>query len=167
MITSRDFAIQAHSNQMYGDKPYSVHLENVVEVLQRFKMLDEYPELEAAGWLHDTIEDCHINFTDIRKEFGTDIAEIVYCVTDELGRSRRERHMKTYPKTAGNKRAVILKFADRIANVEYSITTKNFKKFQMYYKEFPIFSGFFKDFEIIYTMHQHLKELLETQMKEI
>lgn len=48
-----------------------------------------------------------------------DIANLVYAVTNEQGRNRAERHLKTYPKIkVYGRKAIILKLADRIANVQ-------------------------------------------------
>jgi (p)ppGpp synthase/HD superfamily hydrolase len=48
------------------------------------------------------------------------VADIVYRVTDDPGRSRKERKEKTYPKLAKSVDAITVKLADRIANVEAS-----------------------------------------------
>lgn len=52
------YAIQQHGDQMYGRKPYHVHLLDVVNVLRRFVDwggIDQ--EMVDAAWLHDTVED--------------------------------------------------------------------------------------------------------------
>ncbi len=46
---------------------------------------------------------------------------IVYCVTDELGRNRKERKEKTYKKIRSNSDAIIIKLADRITNIMNSL----------------------------------------------
>lgn len=50
------------------------------------------------------------------------------CVTDELGRNRQERKEKTLAKTAQNLGAVVLKLADRIANIRYGGRVDMYKK---------------------------------------
>ena len=89
----------------------------------------------VAGYLHDSIEDDGISYNDIKKHFGFDVAEMVYCVTDELGRNRKEKKEKTLPKTASNSDAIILKLADRIANIQHG------GKIDMYLKEYNEFKG--------------------------
>jgi GTP pyrophosphokinase len=141
---ARIFAINAHGDQIYGlDSPYLTHLEMVASTLRDFGYSDD--ELIASAYLHDTIEDTAVSYQDIKKEFGKDIAEIVFCVTDELGRNRRERHEKTYVKTKTNEKAVILKLADRIANSTFSNKQGGdkldmYKKEQAYFKEI-LFDG--------------------------
>ena len=128
---ARDFAIRAHGDQKYGSEPYVAHLDAVVAVLNEFGYSgDEYV---CSGYLHDCIEDTYILREDISKNFNDEIADIVFAVTDEEGKNRHERHVKTYPKIAANAKATIVKLADRIANVRHSIDTNN--KVDMYKKE--------------------------------
>ena len=130
---ARMVGIKAHSNQSYDDIfPYEKHLDDVTDVLKRFGFSGKYI---VAAALHDAIEDDGISYNDIKKHFSTEVAEMVYCVTDELGRNRREKKEKTLPKTASNPDAIILKLADRIANIEHG------GKIDMYAKEYQEFKG--------------------------
>ena len=110
-------AIKAHGNQDYdGIFPYEKHLEDVIAVLKRFSIV--HPKYLCAGYMHDVLEDGAVSYSKIKKHFGEEVAEMVYCVTDEMGRNRKEKKMKTLPKTGSNPDAVIIKLADRIANLE-------------------------------------------------
>lgn len=130
---ARMVAITAHGSQTYdGMFPYEKHLADVVSVLHRFGYTGLYT---IAGWLHDAIEDGGLTYGKIKSYFGEEVAEVVYCVTDELGRNRKERKEKTLVKTASNQQAVIAKLADRIANVEHG------GKKDMYLKEFSEFKS--------------------------
>ena len=130
---ARMVGVKAHSNQSYDEIfPYEKHLDDVVDVLKRFGFSGKYI---VAGFLHDSVEDDGISFNDINKHFGKEVAEMVYCVTDELGRNRKEKKEKTLPKTAANPDAIILKLADRIANIEHG------GKIDMYAKEYQEFKG--------------------------
>ena len=125
-------AIKAHGNQDYsGIFPYEKHLEDVIDVLKRFNIV--HTKYLCAGYLHDVLEDGAVSYTKIKNYFGKDVAEMVYCVTDEMGRNRREKKEKTLPKTAENPDAVIIKLADRIANIEMG------GKIDMYAKEYDEF----------------------------
>lgn len=95
-------------------------------------------EIVIACILHDTLEDTVVSYNDIKKAFGLNIAEIVYCVTDELGRNRTERKAATYPKIKRNWKAVAVKICDRIANVTHS-KEYNRDKYEMYRKEYNDF----------------------------
>ena len=130
---ARMVAVKAHSNQSYDEIfPYEKHLDDVVDVLERFGFSGKYI---VAGYLHDSIEDDGISYNDIKRHFGVEVAEMVYCVTDEVGRNRKEKKEKTLPKTASNPDAIILKLADRIANIEHG------GKVDMYAKEYQEFKG--------------------------
>lgn len=130
---ARMVSIQAHGNQTYDEIfPYKKHLDDVVDVLKRFGFSGKFI---VAAYLHDIIEDTSLSYNKIKKHFGIEVAEMVYCVTDELGRDRREKKQKTLPKTASNPDAIILKLGDRIANIEHG------GKIDMYAKEYSEFKG--------------------------
>ena len=132
-IRAKYFAEIAHAGQEYNeDVPYTFHLQQVVGVLTKFQ--HTHPVLLCSGWLHDTLEDTARSFKDIQARFGVEVAETVFCVTNELGRNRKERAVKTYPKIKGNEWACRVKLADRIANVEYGLITKS-KQLGMYKQE--------------------------------
>lgn len=128
-------AEKAHSNQTYDIYPYTYHIKQVVKIAEELGY-DE--SIVVASALHDTLEDTPISYKDIKKAFGEEVAEIVYCVTDELGRDRNERKEKTYPKIQANWKATVVKICDRIANVTQS---KEYNKslFEMYKKEHETF----------------------------
>ena len=130
-------AIGQHGTQTYDGHPYYYHLEQVVDVLIEFGFTEDVYVI--SGYLHDTLEDTSISYNDIKKQFGLDVAEIVYAVTDELGRNRKERKSKTYPKIKANPRAIIIKLADRIANLRNSLKMKP-EMAEMYSKEYEEFS---------------------------
>lgn len=123
----------------------------MVDVLKRFGYSGKYI---VAGYLHDVIEDAGISYNDIRVHFGVEVVEIVYCVTDELGRNREERKAKTLPKTASNNDAIIVKLADRIANIEHG------GKVGMYAKEHSEFKSYLYKPGICNEMWEHLEKLI-------
>lgn len=146
-------AIAAHGNQTYDGYPYYYHLEQVVDVLKEYGYTDD--KYIIAGYLHDTIEDTDVSYNDIKTKFGQEIAEIVYCVTDELGRNRVERKTKTLPKIAGNFDAIIIKLADRIANL------RSPKKKGMYVKEYNTFMDHLYKVGLCDDMWKELDELVK------
>lgn len=159
-IEAKRFAELAHAGHTYGDNiPYSVHLENVVNVLKRFGF--NSPEMECSGWLHDTLEDTKTSYNDLKKKFGVEIAENVFIVTDEKGRNRQERSEKTYPLINTRLKSKILKLADRIANVEWGMA--NSGKNEMYQKEYAKFKTYlYNESELeIQAMWNYLDTLLK------
>ncbi|WP_128332182.1 HD domain-containing protein [Apibacter sp. HY039] len=128
---ARQFSIQAHNQQKYGAYPYEIHLGHVVEILIRnglkFCTEEDYTLL-AAAWLHDILEDTTISKEELTRKFNSNISEIVYALTDGRGNTRKEKKKEVYKKIIFNQNAMIVKLADRIANVEFSIIHGNKKK---------------------------------------
>lgn len=161
---ARVYAQKAHLAETYGEiYPYYKHLEDVYNVLIRFGFNEiDNLNLLVAGWLHDILEDAARSYSDIKKEFGIEVAEIVYNMTDELGRNRKERKEKTYPKIRSNINSVVLKVADRIANIEFS-ATQNDGHFKMYQKEHEEFVHQLRIHNHIPIMWEHLNKIILTQ----
>lgn len=134
------FAIEAHqkTNHLYDGYPYSVHLSMVAIIAQRYIDCVPYQmqgDVLAACWLHDTIEDCRLTYNDIKQVAGTTVADIVYAVTNEKGRNRKERANEAYyngiRKTMGAK---YVKLCDRFANAQYSYENMS-RMYGVYQKE--------------------------------
>lgn len=114
------FATLKHSGQTHGVRPFVDHLTDVVETLQEFGYYDD--DLTAAAWLHDVVEDTPVTIEEIYTEFGQRIGDLVDALTDGPGATRLEKKAypyKTIPTVDG---AVIVKLADRIANVRFTIS---------------------------------------------
>lgn len=124
-------AERVHKNQQYDIYPYMYHIESVVNIAKELGYDDE---IIVGCYLHDSMEDGDLSYNDIKKAFGESVAEIVFAVTDELGRNRKERKEKTYPKIKVNWKATVVKICDRIANVRQSKEYNN-DLFSMYKKE--------------------------------
>lgn len=128
-------------NQKYDKTlPYSYHLKLVNNFAKKFIYLlpdkNEARLAMAGTWAHDLIEDARITYNDIKDKFGEPLAEIVYCCTEEKGKSRYERHsQKFYDELKANKIAVFVKLCDIIANSCYSMTT-NSSMFAKYKSEY-------------------------------
>lgn len=133
---AKKFAITSHKDQKYCIHPYHKHLADVYNILLEFEV--QNINLLAASWLHDIIEDTDVTYYELKLHFGKSIADLVYSVTDEPGRNRKERHEKTYPKIAIWSSAKILKSADRLANVRYSYKIGG-NKLKMYKSEHDTF----------------------------
>jgi hypothetical protein len=77
------FATETHQRidhrRKYTDQPYEVHLKAVAQIV---KSAGARPEVVAAAWLHDTVEDTPATFQDIEAAFGADVARLVSEVTD-------------------------------------------------------------------------------------
>jgi (p)ppGpp synthase/HD superfamily hydrolase len=142
----RAFCAQAHANvgQTYGDHPYSYHLGRVEEALMRFGFSEQ--AYRMAAWGHDLIEDTKETRRSLLKQ-GISMLTLmgIWGVTDEPGATRKARKLKTYPKIRRYRIAIIVKLADRIANVEENIRTGNRKGFEKYRDEHPVMESYLRN----------------------
>lgn len=80
---ARIFATAAHAainqRRKYTDDPYIVHPQRVAE---RVASVPHTPEMIAAAWLHDVVEDTAVTLEDIQQEFGSEVATLVAGLTD-------------------------------------------------------------------------------------
>ncbi len=138
------FAIEAHqsTNHLYDQNPYSVHLAIVVSYAQKYIYLlpeNLQDDVISACWLHDTIEDCRLTYNDLAQETNTNVAEIVFAVTNEKGKNRKERaNAKYYEGIRNTAGAIFVKLCDRLANVKYSKDTSS-RMLEVYKNEYPEF----------------------------
>lgn len=135
---AKEFAVEAHGKQKYGDKPYIVHLEAVVQ-----NLLNYSEDAKVIGYLHDVIEDTDVSYKKINDVFGPFVADCIAIITDEPGLNRKDKKLKTFDKmskVSGElELALTVKAADRLANIEACITQGNSKLLGMYIKEHPMF----------------------------
>lgn len=116
-----DFAEDAHKNQTRASgEAYIIHPLNTALILAKMKL--NLPIIIAA-LLHDVPEDTPKTLNDIKKDFGPDIASMVWGVT-KLGTIKyrgMERYIENLRKMfiamAQDIRVVFIKFADRLHNL--------------------------------------------------
>lgn len=171
LIRAQEFAAKVHQNQFYDRFPYFKHLEDVYNVLVSAGYSEDTEEglnILTAAWLHDCMEDRGVSYSDLKRAFNEDVAEIVFCVTDEIGRNRHEKKEKTYPKIRSNPDAIIVKVADRIANVKNSVNKpKSDNDFlSMYRKEHKKFKWILQIPGHATQLWETLDNLLVTKVKE-
>ena len=140
VVRAKRYATKMHEGQQYGTgEPYTVHLEDVENVLIEFNHISS--TMRAAAWLHDVLEDV-LKTQEQRENFQAEFPGFLYliveAVTVEPGPNRKERNTKTYPKIAALTEAIELKLADRISNGRRSKATGS-KQYEMYKKEYPEF----------------------------
>lgn len=115
-------AERAHKDQTrQSGEPYIAHSLAVANTLVQLR-LDE--ETVIAGLLHDVPEDTAVTIDEIRKDFGETVATLVDGVT-KLGTLKyrgMERYVENLRKMfiamAQDIRVILIKFADRLHNLE-------------------------------------------------
>jgi GTP pyrophosphokinase len=117
----------------HSGKNYFTHCVAVAQKLASWKM---DTTTIIAGLLHDTIEDTDVSVDGLRQEFGDDLANLVEGVTKIGGihfSTRKEKQagnfMKMLLSVAKDLRVIIIKFADRLHNME---TIKHMSKIKQH-----------------------------------
>jgi (p)ppGpp synthase/HD superfamily hydrolase len=93
---ARALAVEAHKDQKYGTQPYVVHISDVVK---RVQTITQDPEVIAAAWLHDVVEDTQITIGEIQSQFGPNVAAMVWAVTG-VGQDRAAKMANAIEKIA-------------------------------------------------------------------
>ena len=140
------FAELVHANATYDSKPYMFHVNEVVENVKKYKHLCpiDLDIMICGAYLHDTVEDGSPAGKEmyklLKRIFNEEVADLVFLVTNELGRNRKEQNEKTYPKVATSLAGTYLKLCDRIANVENGRRTGS-RMYDVYKEEQTGFKG--------------------------
>lgn len=98
--------------------PYVRHPARVASLVTLYRPV---PELIAAAWLHDVVEDTTIPLDIIRKEFGEAVADLVGHLTNtskDSGRNRAARKQMDRERLATiPPEAKLIKLCDRLDNL--------------------------------------------------
>lgn len=162
---ARAFAARAHGDQRYGDHPYVVHLDEVVGVLLGVLEVPA-PELLVIGYLHDVVEDTEVTLDHVGERFGDGVARCVDLLTDAPGNNRKERKAATYARLAEvgrdapDGRALVVKAADRLANVRRCVADENRRLLSMYRDEHVAFRSAVWRQSLVLPLWRELDELL-------
>lgn len=130
-VRAQALATQAHKTQLYGTQPYMVHIEDVV---RRVKQITTDPEIIAAAYLHDVVEDTDIQLEYIVKHFGQNVANMVWAVTG-IGADRAAKMANAIEKIAQTPGSELVKSADRLSNAAASKAERKQKLYQRYKDE--------------------------------
>jgi len=117
-----DFAREAHNGQTRRrGEPYIQHCLQTALTLAEIKA---EIDVIVAGLLHDIPEDTNLTLKDIEKNFGKKVAFLVEGIT-KVGKIKYrgvERYVESLKKmfiaTAADIRVILIKFADRLHNLE-------------------------------------------------
>jgi (p)ppGpp synthase/HD superfamily hydrolase len=102
----------------YTFEPYIVHPAEVAKIVAGVP--GATPDMVAAAWLHDVVEDTGCTFTDIHMGFGIDIATLVQWLTDvskpEDGNRAARKAIDRAHSAQAPAEAQTIKLADLISN---------------------------------------------------
>lgn len=135
---ARSFALAAHGDQKYGNLPYSFHLDEVASIARKYG-----ETAEILAYLHDVIEDTDVTAVEIKDTFGSFTAKCVHVLSDEPGDTRKIRKSATYHKMAKIEGelvlALLVKAADRLANMRHATKTQDKNFINLYRAEYKVF----------------------------
>ena len=134
-----NFANEKHKQQKRkSGEPYINHCLSITLMLAKYQSA---PVTLAAGFLHDTMEDCGVTYAELKSLFNEDVADIVQAVTKiknlpdvSLEESSASTHRKLILAMAKDIRAVIVKLCDRLHNMR-TLQFVNEKKQKLISKE--------------------------------
>ena len=132
ILKAAEFATFAHKGQLrkWSGRPYIEHPRRVAGHVATLNGATE--EMVAAAFLHDVIEDCEIILATIEHNFGNEVAELVWWLTnpDKPDGFTRARHKVLIHRRLADapKQAQRIKMCDRIDNLgEMSGADEGFK----------------------------------------
>ena len=110
------FAIKAHEGQFRKGStiPYITHPLEVC-------LITDNEEVRVASLLHDTVEDTSVTITEIEKNFGKKVADLVGSESEDKSKTWIERKMHTL-KTLKNEsiEVKIIALGDKLSNIRNS-----------------------------------------------
>ena len=114
------FAATAHATQKrkYTGEPYITHPIEVASIVASVEHTDA---MLCAAYLHDVVEDCDVTLEEIKEEFGAEVEDLVFWLTDpptiKGGPNRAERKRMTRDRySIAPAEAQTVKCADIISN---------------------------------------------------
>lgn len=114
------FAIERHGEQKrkYTGYPYWLHLAEVAGLVAAIP--GATPEMIAAAWLHDVLEDTDATFDELLTLFGTEVARLVWGLTDvsrpEDGNRAHRKRLDREHVASGCAAIQSIKLADTVSN---------------------------------------------------
>jgi (p)ppGpp synthase/HD superfamily hydrolase len=120
-LRAKEFATRHHAAvnhvRKYTGEPYIVHPEAVAAIVRK---VPHTPEVLAAAWLHDTVEDTKATPEEILQAFGPEVAELVEMLTEVSrptdGNRARRKQLDLEHTAKANPAAQTIKLADLIDN---------------------------------------------------
>jgi guanosine-3',5'-bis(diphosphate) 3'-pyrophosphohydrolase len=114
------FAAQKHKGQIRKGRdecPYIDHLKSVAQVIAEVGGIED-PEILAAAWLHDTLEDTETTPEELEANFGERVRQLVEEVSDDksLPKDERKQQQIQHAPTLSPD-PVLIKLGDKISNI--------------------------------------------------
>jgi len=156
------FAANAHRYQIRNDKrPYVSHCFRVAMTVNLIFGFDD-TEVLAGALLHDTIEDCDVDYDDILDAFGRNVADYVAVMTKDMRLEETIREISYDKQLAdGPWQGRLIKLADVYDN----FTDSSPEKRATYMDKVERILALTENDEQLQHAHEHLQELMQKRSK--
>lgn len=138
VLKAHEIAVNYHYGQMYGDKIYMYHLQDVeskCRCLYKNTISDQDMfDLICVAILHDVLEDTDCEYETIGHACGWKVADAVVSVTKVKGESYKDYIKRVRANDLGLK----VKIADTLCNLEESIKISDMKRIKKYTKQLEL-----------------------------
>ena len=120
LLEALHFAAHRHRFQRRkdpGDPAYINHPIQVAKLIACVGRVSDLATLQAA-FLHDTVEDTHTSFEELKEKFGDEVAGLVREVTEDKSlrkEQRKQLQIERAPRLSAE--AKDIKIADKISNI--------------------------------------------------
>ncbi len=165
-IAAWNFSTESHNGQLLPgtDLPYINHIANVA--MEVMSAIARQPTLERpnlsiqCALLHDTLEDTHVTYGDIRSRFGKEVSDGVLALTKNRQLQGKKQQMadSLIRIQAQPHEIWIVKLADRITNLQTPPGHWSKDKIRAYREEAITI------LEALGPSHEHLAERLENKI---
>lgn len=109
------FTKYGDKKRISGDIPYVIHPVRVTMILKAAGFIEfENESLISAALFHDLLEDTDLSFEDLKKDFGNEIATIVWELTKPENITKKD-WLHSFENVS--KEAKVIKMADRLDNL--------------------------------------------------
>jgi GTP pyrophosphokinase len=129
---AQSFAKDAHKGQVrkFQGTPYVWHpfaVSKLVEIYTGFDF-EGSVDLRVAAMLHDVVEDTDVTLSEIEKEFGSDVADLVFELTSYRMDGEDKAEYLSQRMTNMSDEALLIKLCDRLDNLsDYKMVPKDFR----------------------------------------
>lgn len=127
-------ALKYHAGQMYGDLPYSHHLQEVADSVAA-GTTDE--RLIQVAWLHDILEDTPMQLLTLHTLFEDNVAQAVEAMTRKQG-MEKSLYLAT---CKANPMARMAKIHDSLCNLRASVMRFDQKRIRKYTEQIGYLVG--------------------------
>lgn len=107
-----EFAKNKHKGQL-DDLKNDYFESHIFQVFKCISIFTSDEEILCASLLHDTLEDTNTSYEELIEKFGKNIAGLVMEVTHE---GKKDSKGFYFPRLE-SKKAIMIKFADRLSNI--------------------------------------------------